>query len=134
MYALLMLFAVVALWAQVRIFHGGGRLAWVVYVVASVAMVWTQYFGVFQVVVQQPAFAFACYTKFRRKEPVRHLVVPWVISCLAIAALLAPLLPFAFQQFVVNQTGGKGFGGPQQVGSATAISGNQLNIYSARRC
>ncbi len=93
MYALLMLFAVVALWAQVRIFHGGGRLVWVVYVVASAAMVWTQYFGAFQVVVQQLAFAFACYTRFRRKEPVRHLVVPWVISCLAIAALSGPIAP-----------------------------------------
>ena len=131
MYALLMLFGVIAIWAQVRIFRGGGRLVWVVYVIASVAMVWTQYFGAFQLVVQQFAFAFACYTKLRRKEPVRHLVVPWVISCLAIAACLAPLLPFAYQQYVVNQTGGKGFGGPQQVGSATAISGNQLNIYSA---
>ena len=60
MYTLLMLFGVLALWAQVRIFRGGGRLAWVLYVLASVAMVWTQYFGAFQVVVQQLAFAFAC--------------------------------------------------------------------------
>src|SRR3984957_12680229 len=80
MYALLMLFGVVALWAQVRIFRAGGRLVWVVYVLASAAMVWTQYFGAFQVVVQQLAFAFACYTKWRRAEPVRHLLVPWIIS------------------------------------------------------
>ena len=126
-----MLFGVLALWAQVRIFRGGGRLAWVLYALASVAMVWTQYFGAFQVVVQQLAFAFACYSRLRRGEPVRQLVVPWVISSLAIAACLAPLLPFAYQQYVVNQTGGKGFGGPQQVGSATSLSGNHLSIYAA---
>ncbi|MFZ0251167.1 MAG: glycosyltransferase family 39 protein [Acidimicrobiales bacterium] len=131
MYALLMLFGVLALWAQVRIFRGGGRLAWLLYALASVALVWTQYFGAFQVVVQQLAFAFACYSKLRRGEPVRQLVVPWVISSLAIAACLAPLLPFAYQQYVVNQTGGKGFGGPQQVGSATSLSGNHLSIYAA---
>jgi O-antigen/teichoic acid export membrane protein len=131
MYSLLMLFGVIALWAQVRIFRGGGRWVWVVYALASAAMVWTQYFGAFQLIVQQFAFAFACYTKLRRREPVRHLVVPWLISSLAIAALLAPLFPFAFQQFLVNQTGGKGFGGPQQVGSATSLSGNHLSIYAA---
>jgi O-antigen/teichoic acid export membrane protein len=131
MYALLMLFGVVALWAQVRIFRGGGRWVWVVYVLASAAMVWTQYFGALQLVVQQLAFAFACYSKLRRGEPVRQLLVPWLISAVAIAACLAPLLPFVYQQFLVNQTGGKGFGGPQQVGSATSLSGNHLSIYAA---
>jgi uncharacterized membrane protein/O-antigen/teichoic acid export membrane protein len=132
MYALLMLFAVIALWAQVRILRGGGgRLIWAIYAVASIAMVWTQYFGAFQLVVQQLAFIFILLSKHRRGEPVRDLLVPWVITALAIGACLAPLLPFAYQQFMVNQTAGKGFGGPTNVGNPTALSGNQMGIYTA---
>ncbi|HEY3845415.1 MAG TPA: glycosyltransferase family 39 protein [Acidimicrobiales bacterium] len=131
MYALLMLFGVIALWAQVRIFRRGGRLAWVIYAAASIAMIWTQYFGALQVVVQQAAFLYAIHARHRRGEGTRELMVPWAVSAAAIAVCLAPLAPFAYQQFMVNQTGGKGFGGPQQVGSAASLSGNHLTIYAA---
>jgi uncharacterized membrane protein len=131
MYALLMLFGVIALWAQVRILRGGGRVAWAIYAAASIALVWTQYFGALQVVVQQLAFVFALWSRRRRGQPLRSLVVPWVTTTVVIAVCLAPLLPFAYQQFMVNQTGGKGFGGPQQVGSPTSLSGNHLSIYAA---
>ncbi|HVX20963.1 MAG TPA: glycosyltransferase family 39 protein [Acidimicrobiales bacterium] len=131
MYALLTLFGVVAIWAQVRILRRGGRLVWVVYAAASVAMVWTQYFGVLQVVVQQVVFLWAVVTRHRRGEPVRGLVTGWAVTAAAIVVWLAPLLPFAYQQYMVNQTAGKGFGGPQQVGSATSLSGTRLSIYAA---
>jgi uncharacterized membrane protein len=131
MYALLMLFGVIALWAQVRICKRGGRLPWVIYAVASIALVWTQYFGALQIVVQQLAFLGVMWSRYRRGEPVRELMIGWAVTLFAIIVWLAPLVPFAHQQFVVNQTGGKGFGGPQQVGNATALSGNHLSIYAA---
>ena len=131
MYALLMLFGVIALWAQVRIFNRGGRFVWVIYAVASIALVWTQYFGALQVVVQQLAFVYVMWSRYRRGEPVREMVIGWAVTLFAVVVWLAPLVPFAHQQFVVNQTGGKGFGGPQQVGNATALSGNHLSIYAA---
>ncbi|HEX3839313.1 MAG TPA: glycosyltransferase family 39 protein [Acidimicrobiales bacterium] len=130
MYALLMLFGVIALWAQVRILNRGGRLVWVVYAVASIALVWTQYFGALQVVVQQLAFLYFIWARRRRGEPVRGLVIGWAVTLATIIIWLAPLLPFAYQQFHVNQTAGKGFGGPQQVGNATSLSGNHLSIYA----
>jgi uncharacterized membrane protein/O-antigen/teichoic acid export membrane protein len=131
MYALLMLFGVIAMWAQVRIVRRGGRWPWAIYAVASIAMVWTQYFGFLQVVVQQLAFLYIIWSRHRRGEPVRSLVVGWGVATVAIAVWLAPLLPFAHQQFMVNQTAGKGFGAPQQVGNAAALSGNHLGIYAA---
>ena len=131
MYALLMLFGVIAMWAQVRIVRRGGRWPWVVYALASIAMVWTQYFGMLQVVVQQLAFVAIIWSRYRKGQPVRPLVVGWVVTALAIGVWLAPLLPFAHQQFMVNQTAGKGFGAPQQVGSATSLNGNHLGIYAA---
>jgi O-antigen/teichoic acid export membrane protein len=130
MYALLMLFGVIALWAQVRILNRGGRLVWVIYAAASIALVWTQYFGALQVVVQQLAFLYFIWARHRRGEPVRGLVIGWAVTLAAIIIWLAPLLPFAYQQFHVNQTAGKGFGGPQQVGNATSLSGNHLSIYA----
>ena len=130
MYAFLMLFGVIALWAQVRILNRGGRLVWVIYAVASIALVWTQYFGALQVVVQQLAFLYFIWARHRRGEPVRGLVIGWAVTLAAIIIWLAPLLPFAYQQFHVNQTAGKGFGGPQQVGNATSLSGNHLSIYA----
>ncbi len=131
MYAFLMLFGVIALWAQVRILNRGGRLVWAMYAVASIALIWTQYFGALQVVVQQLAFAYFIWARRRRGEPVRGLVTGWAVTLAAIIVWLAPLVPFAYQQFHVNQTAGKGFGGPQQVGNATALSGNHLSIYAA---
>jgi len=131
MYALLMLLGVIALWAQVRVLNRGGRLVWAVYALSSIALVWTQYFGALQVVVQQLAFVYFIRTRHRRREPVRGLVVGWAVTLAAIIVWLAPLAPFAYQQFHVNQTAGKGFGAPQQVGNATALSGNHLSIYAA---
>ena len=54
----------------------------------------------------------------------------WLATAAAIVVWVAPLAPFAFQQFMVNQTAGKGFGAPSQVGTAASLSGNHLAVYS----
>jgi O-antigen/teichoic acid export membrane protein len=131
MYALLMLFGVIAMWAQLRILRQGGRLPWIIYTLASVGLVWSQYFGGLQVVVQQLAFLWVMVRRYRSGRPIQGLVIGWVVSALTMVVLLAPLVPFAYQQFMVNQTGGKGFGAPQQTGSAASLSNNHLTIYSA---
>ncbi|HEX3794208.1 MAG TPA: glycosyltransferase family 39 protein [Acidimicrobiales bacterium] len=133
MYSLLMMFGVLALWAQVRIVRRGAgeRWPWVVYAAASIGLVWTQYFGALQIVVQQLAFLAVIWVRHRRHEPVRQLALGWLVSAGVIVVFLLPLVPFAHQQFMVNQTAGKGFGGPQQVGSAASVGGNAINIYAA---
>jgi uncharacterized membrane protein len=131
MYALLMLFAVVALWAQVRLVKRGGTWLWALYALASAAMAWTQYFGLLQVGVQQMVFAGIAWGRYRRHEEVRPLLVGWLASAVVIGLALVPLVPFAHQQFVVNQTGGKGFGAPSQVGTAASLNDNHLGVYAA---
>ncbi len=70
MYSLMMLFGVVAMWAQIRILRRGGTaFVWSLYALASVALVWTQYFGLLQVIVQQAAFAAVVYGRRRRHDP-----------------------------------------------------------------
>jgi uncharacterized membrane protein/O-antigen/teichoic acid export membrane protein len=130
MYALLMLFGVIAMWAQVRILKRGGRFPWVVYALASAALVWTQYFGLWQVIAQQLVFVFWMWRRRRDGEAVKPLFVGWLLTGIAILAALYPLVPFAYHQFVVNQTAGRGFGGPSNVGTAASLSGNHVGVYS----
>ncbi|MGH8995787.1 MAG: glycosyltransferase family 39 protein, partial [Acidimicrobiales bacterium] len=130
MYALLMLFGVTAMWAQVRVLKRGGAFAWVVYALSSAAMVWTQYFGLLQVLAQQLVFLAVIWHRRRHDELDRPLVLGWALSVVAIAVALYPLVPFAYHQFVVNQTAGRGFGGPSNVGTAASLSGNHIGIYS----
>ena len=131
MYALLTLFSVVALWAQVRILKRATVWMWAVYTVASAALAWTQYFGLLQVLAQQMVFLVAMWSRRGDRKALRPLAIGWAVTGIVIVVAVAPLVPFAHAQFVVNQTGGKGFGGPSQVGSATNLNGNQMGIYAA---
>ncbi|MCU1495862.1 MAG: hypothetical protein JWO62_3626 [Acidimicrobiaceae bacterium] len=131
MYSMLMLFGVLAMWAQVRILkRGSSALVWVVYTLASAGLAWTQYFGLLQVAVQQAMFLVVLWTRRHEGPTTRRLAIAWALSALVLVATLVPLASFAHQQFVVNQTSGKGFGAPQQVGSAASLDGNHLGIYA----
>jgi uncharacterized membrane protein len=91
MYAVFMVFALLALWMQVRILRGdGGAASWIGYVVAAAALVYTQYFGLLFVGTQQLAFAIAIA---RGAVPLRRFVA-W--SALLVL-LIAPLVPFALE-------------------------------------
>jgi hypothetical protein len=112
MYALFMVFALLALWMQVRILRGeGGARAWLGYVLAAAALVYTQYFGILFVGVQQLAFVIAIA---RGALPARR-VLAW--SGLLVV-LLAPLMPFALDQFTANESAGRGFQQPSQAGGS----------------
>ncbi|HET8758149.1 MAG TPA: glycosyltransferase family 39 protein, partial [Solirubrobacteraceae bacterium] len=111
MYALFMVFALLALWMQVRILRGGGAAAWIGYVVAAAALVYTQYFGLLFVGTQQLAFAVAIA---RGVVPLRRFAA-W--SALLVL-LIAPLVPFALDQFAANESAGRGFQQPAQAGGS----------------
>ena len=112
MYALFMVFALLALWLQVRILRDGTRRRdWIGYVLAAAALVYTQYFGILFVGVQAIAFGVAVA---RGALPARR-----VLGLAALLALLvAPLTPFAVDQFAANEAGGRGFQQPAQAGGA----------------
>jgi 4-amino-4-deoxy-L-arabinose transferase-like glycosyltransferase len=121
MYMLLMVVGVVALWAQLRILHRGGWYPWVVYTVASMGLVWTQYFGIWQLLFQQLVFLGVIAYRWRRHQPLRRLLLGWGISLAAIAATMVPLALLIHQQFSVHQATGQAFG---------VNSGGHLGIYS----
>jgi hypothetical protein len=109
MYALFMLFAVLALWLQARLLRRPTRRDWVLYSLASVALLATQYFGALFVAVQQAAFLL---TAIHRRD--RAFARSWLLSLAA------------------NEAAGKGFQAvPSQTGGTLSDSGQAPGTYAA---
>jgi len=125
-YELLMVFGVLALWAQLRILRRGGWYPWVVFSVAVVAMVGTQYFGVWQLAVQELVFVGAIVLRWRRHQRPGALLRGWVSSTVPVALALVPLALLMKQQYSADQATGQAFGGAASVG----INTGSHSIYS----
>jgi 4-amino-4-deoxy-L-arabinose transferase-like glycosyltransferase len=130
MYAQLMLLAVVAIWALYQALESGRARYWLVYALAGAGLAWTHYFAFLPLLVFEAAIPVLAWQQRDREGgvPTRKLVIGGVLATLLMAALIAPLLPFAHHQFSVNQSAGKGFDAPSQVGGAVE---NQVSIYAA---
>jgi 4-amino-4-deoxy-L-arabinose transferase-like glycosyltransferase len=124
MYAMFMLFALLALWMQVRIIRGAGTGSWLGFVVSAAALIYTQYFGLLFVATQMLGFAVAVA---RGVLPLRR-VLAWTAL---LALLLAPLAPFAHDQFAANEAAGRGFQQPSQTGGQTIDLGARPGAYAA---
>lgn len=123
MYALFMLFAALAVLAQLRVLRTNAARDWLLYGAATAALVWTQYFGLLLVAVQQVAFLAALRGR-------RELLRGWLLTTVAIAAALAPLVPFAIDQFQANQSAGRGFGAPTQAGAGVDPAARLPGVYT----
>jgi len=126
MYSLFMLFATLALYAQLRALRRGGTGDWALYALASAALVWTQYFGVLVVAVQQGAFLIAA---LRGRD--RRFVRGWLLATLALVVAVAPLAPLAIDQFQANEAAGRGFDQPSQAGADVSSTRSQPGVYIA---
>jgi 4-amino-4-deoxy-L-arabinose transferase-like glycosyltransferase len=133
MYALFMLFAVLAAWMQVRILRGGGTRNWVGYVLAAAALIYTQYFGLLFIAVQQLAFVAALWRVRHDRDTLRWLGLAWMGWSLVLLLAVVPLMPFAQAQFAANEAAGKGFEQvPSQAGGAVAqAAGAPPGAYAA---
>ncbi|HEU4657133.1 MAG TPA: glycosyltransferase family 39 protein, partial [Capillimicrobium sp.] len=125
MYALLMLFATLAVLGQLRALRTTAARDWALYAAASAALLWTQYFGILVVAVQQGAFLLMALRGERR------IVKGWLLSTLALAVAVAPLLPFALDQFQANEASGRGFDQPSQAGADVSDTRSQPGVYIA---
>jgi O-antigen/teichoic acid export membrane protein len=126
MYSLFMLFATLAVYAQLRALRRGGAGDWALYALASAALVWTQYFGALVVAVQQGAFLLAA---LRGRD--RRFVRGWLLATLALAVAVAPLAPLAIDQFQANEAAGRGFDQPSQAGADVSSTRSQPGVYIA---
>lgn len=127
MYAFFMLFALLAVWAQVRIRNGlTGAGAWALWTVSSALLVWTHYFGALQVLVQVGLFL----TDLRDTPPNgghRRAVTATVASLTALVFLFAPLAPFASGQMTANDARHAEL--PEQEGAAVSAA-SDLDVYA----
>jgi uncharacterized membrane protein len=127
MYSIFMLFSLIAVWAQVRVLRSGGAGAWILYSIATAAMIWTQYFALLQVAVQQAAFAVSFW---RRRGARWRLALAWVGSMLVILLLLIPLRPLLESQVhaYISNTAGSAL--PAQAGLGATQQQSKLSVYA----
>ncbi|MGH3744064.1 MAG: glycosyltransferase family 39 protein, partial [Mycobacteriales bacterium] len=126
-YSFFLLFSVLALWLQVRAVRRGGLWTWVGYVLSTAALLWSHYFALIPVAVQQLGFAVA--VRRRRGRDRWRLLGGWVAALAGITVLMVALVPFALQQLA-------GYGGrsnaklPAQAGAGASPGSPALNVYS----
>jgi hypothetical protein len=132
MYAFFVLFALVAVWAQARVLRDGRRRDWAIYGIASLALLYDQYFSVLVVLVQQAAFVVAIRSRRRVRAAARALLRGWLATGVLMLVALAPLMPFAHAQFAANQAQGRGFDSPAQAGAGAVAGGTHApSVYGA---
>jgi Dolichyl-phosphate-mannose-protein mannosyltransferase len=98
MYALLMLLATLAVWAQVRVLRDGRPRNWVLYAGITIALLYTQYLALIPIMIQQGVFGIAAWKRAQRGLPVRGLLTGCWLTWLALVLAAAPLAPYAHEQ------------------------------------
>jgi hypothetical protein len=132
MYALFMLFALLAAWLQVRLVRDGRLRDGLAYVAAAVALIHTQYFGLLFVGAQQLVFLAALWARRRDAVALRAGLVAWGTLLPLLALACVPLMSFALGQFEANESAGKGFQQvPSQTGGALDDSQAPPGAYAA---
>ena len=99
MYAFVTLFGLLALLTQLRVIRNGTMLNWAAYMLATAALLWSHYFGLLLIAVQQVIFIGVLVHRRRTGEPVRPLAIGFAYSLAVLAMQLVPLAVFAQKQF-----------------------------------
>src|SRR5215208_2819096 len=95
MYAFVALFGLLALLTQVRVVRNPNPTNWVLYILATAALLWSHYFGLLLVAVQQVIFVALLVQRRRAGEPSRALAIGFGYSLAVLILQVVPLLVFA---------------------------------------
>ena len=102
MYEFATLFGLLALLTQLRVIRKPGMVNWACYILASAALMWSHYFGLIVVAVQQLVFVGVLIHRARAGERVRPLALGYVYSLAVLVMVLIPLIVFAKHQYQVT--------------------------------
>jgi uncharacterized membrane protein len=102
MYELASLFGLLALLTQLRVIRKPTMLNWAAYIFATAGLLWSHYFGLLLIGVQQVVFVAVIVHRKRRAEPVRPLALGVAYSAAVLVMQLVPLLVFAHHQYQVT--------------------------------
>jgi hypothetical protein len=126
MYAFFMLFATLAVWAQVRAVRDGRVRYWAAYAGFTIALVYTHWFSILPIAIQQLAFAVVVFQRVREGRRTRLLVLGICLTWLAVLIAVLPLASYAITQFHHDQVAGTGFAAAPA--AETAPSG--VSVYA----
>lgn len=129
MYAQFMLFATLAVAAQVQAVRRGRRRDWAMYALATAAMLWTQYFAFLPFLAQQVGFVVAWWQRRRDRIGRRRLVIGWLAATAVIVVVCLPLLAFVRGQFAAYSNRSDGLV-PGQAGAGSSTLGGTISIYA----
>lgn len=99
MYAFVTLFGLLAVLTQVRVIRNPSTTNWALYILATAALLWSHYFGLLLIAVQQVIFIGLLIQRRRAAEPTKGLAVGFAYSLVVLVLQLVPLLAFAQGQF-----------------------------------
>ena len=99
MYAFVTLFGLLALWTQLRAIRNPSWVNWAAYILATAALLWSHYFGLLLIGVQQLIWVGVIIHRRRTGEPVRAIALGFAYSLAVLAIQLVPLITFAQKQF-----------------------------------
>ncbi len=102
MYEFAALFGLLALLTQLRVIRRSTMLNWAAYILATAALLWSHYFGLLLIAVQQLVFVAVLIHRKRTGEPVKPLALGFVYSLAVLIMQLVPLLVFAHHQYQVT--------------------------------
>ena len=99
MYAFVTLFGVLALLTQLRVIRRPSMVNWACYILATAALLWSHYFGLLLILVQQVIFIVVLVQRWQRNELDRRLMLGFAYSAAVLVMQLIPLVAFARNQF-----------------------------------
>jgi uncharacterized membrane protein len=102
MYEFAALFGLLALLTQLRVVRQPTMVNWAAYILSTAALLWSHYFGLLLVAVQQLVFVGVLLHLHRAGRPVRPLALGFVYSLAVLVMVLIPLLVFAHHQYDVT--------------------------------
>ncbi len=102
MYEFAAVFGLLALLTQLRAIRNGTMLNWAAYILATAALLWSHYFGLLLIGMQQLIFIGIVVHRRRNHQPVKGLALGAAYSAALLAMQLVPLIVFAHHQYQVT--------------------------------
>ena len=99
MYAFVELFGLLALWTQLRAIRNPSMGNWALYILATAALLWSHYFGLLLIGVQQLIWVGVLIHRRTQGEPMRAHLLGFGYSLIVLVMQLIPLIVFAHKQF-----------------------------------
>ena len=129
MYAIFMLLATLAIGAEVQAIRLGRTAWWVAYGVLTGLLLWTQYFAILPVLVQQAAVAWVVWRDRHQPQRRRALLRGWLISCAVVLLIVTPMLPLLLEQMRAYGQRSEALV-PGQAGADSSSIAGSISIYS----